>query len=108
MTQEQIRYRILDLLTEDSYGLWELTGLPEGGPPIDELIDILDGMIRDGLVEVYGCSKSSSGERMLSEAEARRAIKDRAYWDWSAPANGDHIRAMATRAGDEWYYDHRS
>ena len=103
MTDPQLRKRILDLLTEDYYGLWELTGV-EGAPPIDGLIRVLDGMIREGLVEIYIGSKFASEERMLTQDEARRAIQERAYWDWAAPDRGDHVRASASRAGADWYF----
>jgi len=106
MTDEQIRYRILDLLTEDYYGLWELAGVA-GAPPVDELIPVLDGLIKDGLVGIYIGSKFSAEEQMLSAGEAHRAIQNRAFWEWSAPERGDHIRAFATRAGADWYFGSR-
>ena len=106
MTDDQIRYQILDLLTEDYYGLWELAG-SAGAPPVDELIRVLDGLIRDGLVGVYLGSKFSSEERLLSAKKARRAIQDRAFWEWSAPERGEHIRALATHTGADWYLGYK-
>jgi hypothetical protein len=103
MTDDQIRYDILDLLTEDYYGLWELAGLASA-PPVDELIRVLDGLIRDGLVEIYVGSDFASEERVLSAEKAQRAIRDRAFWEWSAPERGEHVRGFATRAGDDWYF----
>ena len=102
MIEDQLRQQILDLLTEDHYGLWELTGLP-GAPPVANLIRVLGMMVRDGLVEIHVESKFASEERVMSEDEARRAIKKRAYWEWSAPQSADHLRAAATRAGADWY-----
>jgi hypothetical protein len=106
MTDDQIRYDILDLLTEDYYGLWELAGLASA-PPVDELIRVLDGLIRDGLVEIYIGTKFTSEEQVLSADKAHRAIQDRAFWEWSAPKRSDHIRAFATRAGTDWYFRHK-
>jgi len=107
MIDTELRRKILDLLIEDYYGLWELTGLPDA-PPVDELIRVLDGLVQDGLVEIYIGSNFSSEERMLTEAAGRRAIQDRAFWEWSAPERGEHLRAFATRAGADWYFSHRS
>ena len=103
MINYQLRKQIFDLLTEDYYGLWELTGLAEA-PPIDELIHVLDGMIEERMVEIYIGSKFASEERILGEDEARRAIQNRAYWDWAAPEKGEHLRAFATRSGADWYF----
>lgn len=60
-------------------------------------------MVEEGLVEVYLGSDFSSEERMLPADEARRSIHDRAFWEWSAPERGAHIRALASRAGADWY-----
>jgi hypothetical protein len=107
MIDNQIREQILEPLIEDYYGLWELTGVA-GEPSVDELIPVVDQLIRDGLAEIYVGSKFASEESKLNEDEARRAIRDRTYWDWSAPAKGDHLRAAATPSGADWYRGRRA
>ena len=107
MTDDQVRHRFLSQLTEDYTGLWELTGTT-GLPPLGELIRILDGLVKDGLVGIYVGSKFTSEERMLSADEARRSIHNQAFWEWSAPERGEHIRAFATPSGADLYIGNRS
>jgi hypothetical protein len=107
MTDDQLRYRILSQLTEDYTGLWELAKT-ETAPRLDELIRVLDGMIKDGLVDLFKGASFSSEERVLPPPQARELIKNRAFWEWSAPERGEHIRALATRAGTKWYMSYGS
>jgi hypothetical protein len=107
MIDNRIREQILELLIEDYYGLWELTGVPSK-PSVDELIGVVDQLIQDGLAEIYVGSKFASEERVLNESEARQAIRDRNYWDWSAPSKGNHLRAAATPSGADWYRGRRA
>jgi hypothetical protein len=103
MTDAEVRHRFLSQLTEDYTGLWELTGTA-GLPPLGELIRILDGLVKDGLVGIYTGSKFTSEEKMLSADEACRAIRNQAFWEWSAPSSGEHVRAFATRSGADVYF----
>ena len=102
MTDKDIRFRLLSQTTEDFTGLWELAAT-RGAPPIEDLIPILDALVRDGLVAIYSGTRFSAEEQILPAERARAEIRDRRFWDWSAPEQGLHLRAVATAAGGDWY-----
>ena len=103
MTPSEIRRRIMSQMTEDLTGLWELPATP-GAPGVDELIAVLSDLIRKNLVTVYTGTHFASEETPLPTAAAQKAIRDKRFWDWSAPEHGPHLRAVATTAGRAWYF----
>ena len=103
MTPGEIRQRILSQTTEDYTGLWELAAVPEA-PELDELVAELSALVRRNLVAVYQGTTFSSEELQLPAAAAQQAIRDPAFWQWSAPERGSHLRALATPAGRAWYF----
>jgi hypothetical protein len=88
--------------TEDLTGLWELAAAPKA-PDIDRLIEELTSLIQERLVTVYRGTQFASEEAALTVAAARKAIRDKQFWDWSAPERGAHLRVFATRKGRDWY-----
>jgi hypothetical protein len=106
MTSIEIRRRIMSQMTEDITGLWELPAT-EGVPGVEALIAVLSELIREGLVTVYSGTEFESEETPLPVAAALGAIRDRRFWDWSAPERGRHLRALATPAGRDWYFGQR-
>jgi hypothetical protein len=95
--------RIMSQLTEDMTGLWELAGTGQA-PPIDILMNELDRLVARRFVSVWSGTKFASEERKMPRAEARAAIRNPAFWEWSAPKRGSHIRVIATPAGMAWYF----
>lgn len=103
MTPTEIRRRIMSQMTEDLTGLWELPATP-GSPDVDELIVVLSDLIRTNLVTVYSGTLFASEETRLPAAAAQKAIRDKRFWDWSAPERGSHLRVLATPTGRAWYF----
>jgi len=106
MTRNETRLRIMSQATEDFTGLWELAATPQS-PAIEELIDVLSTLIRDGLVTVYRGTQFAATETALPAPAARKEIRDRNFWDWSAPERGPHLRVFATPRGRDWYFAQR-
>jgi hypothetical protein len=106
MTSIEVRRRIMSQMTEDVTGLWELPAT-QGAPGIDELIAVLSELIGEELVTVYSGTKFDSEERPLPVSTALAAIRDSRFWEWAAPERGPHLRAVATPAGQDWYFGHR-
>jgi hypothetical protein len=103
MTRNETRLRIMSQATEDVTGLWELTATPHS-PAIDDVIDVLSTLIRDGLVAVYRGTQFASEETLLPAPAARKEIRNRNFWDWSAAESGPHLRVFATPRGRGWYF----
>jgi hypothetical protein len=103
MTPTEIRRRIMSQTTEDLTGLWELPAT-QGAPGVDELIAVLSDLIRKDFITVYIGTRFESEETSLPAAAAQKAIRDKRFWDWSAPERGRHLRALATPAGRAWYF----
>jgi hypothetical protein len=103
MTPTAIRRRIMSQVTEDLTGLWELPAT-EGAPGVDDLIAVLADLIRRNLVTIYTGTRFASEETPLPATAAQKAIRDKHFWDWSAPERGPHLRALATPAGRAWYF----
>jgi hypothetical protein len=107
MTRNETRMRIMSQATEDVTGLWELAAMPRS-PAIDELIGELASLIQDGLVTVYRGTQFASEETALPAPAARKEIRNRKFWDWSAPERGPHLRLFATPSGRDWYFAQRT
>jgi hypothetical protein len=106
MTQDATRFRIMSQATEDLTGLWELAAAPRA-PDIDELIEALSSLVQERLVTVYRGTHFTSEETPLSVLAARKEIRDKRFWDWSAPERGPHLRVFATPKGRDWYFAQR-
>jgi hypothetical protein len=103
MRPTEIRRRIMSQATEDLTGLWELPAT-HGAPGVDEVIAVLSDLIRKDFITVYTGTLFESEETPLPAAAAQKAIRDKRFWDWSAPERGVHLRALATPAGHAWYF----
>lgn len=103
MTADDIRFRIMSQATEDFTGLWELAAA-RGAPAVDDLVAVLEALIREGLVAIYSGTRFASEEQILPAEQASLAIRDRRFWNWTAPDKGPHLRAFATAAGSDWYF----
>jgi hypothetical protein len=106
MTPNEIRFQIMSQATEDLTGLWELAGTQRAAT-VDELIDVLSSLVQERLVAVYRGTRFASEEIILPTAAARREIRNKLFWDWSAPEQGPHLRVLATRRGRDWYFGQR-
>jgi len=106
MKPDAVRFRIMSQATEDLTGLWELAGAPQA-PHIDELIDAISSLIQEQLVTIYRGTDFTSEETELTAPAARKAIRDKRFWDWSAPEHGPHLRVFATAKGQDWYFAQR-
>jgi len=106
MTPNEIRFQIMSQATEDLTGLWELAAT-QRAPAIDELIDVLSALIQERLVTVYRGTQFASEETALPMTSARREIRNKRFWDWSAPEHGPHLRVFATPRGRDWYLAQR-
>ncbi len=103
MTSDAIRLRILSQATEDLTGLWELAAAPEA-PSLDRLIAAVSSLAEERLIAVFRGTRFASEEQELETAAARRELRDKRFWDWSAPERGPHLRVFATPKGREWYF----
>lgn len=106
MTSIELRRRVMSQMTEDITGLWELSAT-RGAPGIDELIAVLSELIGEDLVTVYSGTEFESEEAPLPVSTAMAQIRDRSFWEWSAPERGVHLRVFATPAGRDWYFGQR-
>ena len=106
MTSDAVRLRIMYQATEDLTGLWELAAAPQA-PGLDELIAAVSSLVDDRLVTVYRGTQFVSEEAALGAAAARRELRDKRFWDWSAPERGAHLRLFATPKGRAWYFSQR-
>jgi hypothetical protein len=106
MTPNEIRFQIMSQATEDLTGLWELAG-SQRAATVDELIDVLSSLVQDRLVAVYRGTRFASEEIALPSNAARREIRNKQFWDWSAPEQGPHLRVFATPRGHDWYFGQR-
>ena len=102
MTPDTTRFQIMSQATEDLTGLWELAAAPQA-PGVDELIAVLSSLIQERLVTVYRGTDFTSEETTLTIPAARKEVRDKRYWDWSAPERGPHLRVFATPQGRNWY-----
>lgn len=101
---------MLDLVTEDSYGLWEiLTAIsgPSGQENLSTDIDvarvILMRMIDRGWLEVEQIDQGRI-EKIGDERQLDAVLANVAHW--KPPVRGDvEVRVVATDAGDEAYLD---
>ena len=105
MTGNDTSLNIMSQATEDMTGLWELAALSQS-PTVDALIAVLTTLVGEGLVAVYRGTEFASEEVALSAPDARAAIRDGRFWDWSAPDHGPHLRIFATPQGQKWYQEH--
>ena len=103
---DDTRLQIMSQATEDFTGLWELAAA-RGAPAVDDLVPVLEALVRDGLVAIYCGTRFSSEEKILPAEQACTAIRDRRFWDWAAPDKGPHLRAFATATGSNWYFAQR-
>ena len=106
MTPNKIRFQIMSQATEDLTGLWELAGTQQD-VVVDELIDVLSSLVQQRFVAVYRGTRFASEEIALPVTAARREIRNKQFWDWSAPEHGPHLRVFATPRGRDWYFGHR-
>jgi hypothetical protein len=106
MTPDEIRFRIMSQATEDLTGLWELAAAPRA-PDLDELIGVLSGLIQERLISVYRGTLFASEETTMAAPAARKEIRNKRFWDWSAPERGAHLRVFATPKGRDWYFAQR-
>ena len=106
MTSDAVRFQIMSQVTEDLTGLWELVGTAQS-PGLDTLIPVLSALIQERLIAVYRGTQFSSEETVLTAPVAQREIRDKRFWDWSAPEHGPHLRVFATPKGRDWYFAKR-
>lgn len=108
--KEKAREAILDTVTDDSYGLWEIVwSLKEPLVEEDEEIlrdvarEVLLDMLRDGLIEVTRAIGPGREEEALSTAAAEeRLLEDKG---WAVPAKGEEsVRVVATKRGLDLYF----
>ena len=106
MARDATRFRIMSQATEDFTGLWELAAAPTA-PAVDELIGALSSLVQERLVIVYRGVHFTTEETPLPVLTARKDIRDKRFWDWSAPERGPHLRVFATPKGRDWYFAQR-
>jgi hypothetical protein len=106
MTPDEICFQIMSQATEDLTGLWELAGAQRAAT-VDELIDVLSSLVQERLVAVHRGTRFASEEITLPTTSARREIRNKQFWDWSAPVHGPHLRVFATPRGRDWYFGQR-
>jgi hypothetical protein len=106
MTPDAIRFQIVSQATEDFTGLWELAAATRAPDP-DKLIGVLSGLIQERLINVYRETVFASEETALAIPAARKEIRDKSFWDWSAPEHGTHLRVAATPKGRDRYLAHQ-
>lgn len=105
MNRTSQRLKILSQATEDFTGLWELAPTAEPAS-LEEVIQVLGGLIRERLVTVYRGTDFASEETALATSAAVEAVHDKHFWDWKAPDSGAHLRIFATPKGRDWYLAH--
>jgi len=96
---------ILDLVTEDYYGLWELVwraNTVEPGQnqqiPVAALTSALASLIRDGEVALYRGASFNGEERRVSNSDIPKELSIEANWQ-PPPIDAPHIRILAESVG---------
>ena len=102
MTPDSTRFRIMSQATEDLTGLWELAATSQA-LDLDKLINVLAALIQEQLVAVYRGTDFNAEETALTMTDALKNIRDKRFWDWSAPERGPQLRVFATPTGRDWY-----
>ena len=103
------KIEILDLISDDSYGLWEITGwleerVPDPGEARNVAAHELTEMQAAGLVEILHRESFDSPERGMDPDEALRRLRVDRYWQVPQPGTDeDEVRAAATDAGIKYY-----
>ena len=108
---EQRRNTVLDLATEDAYGLWEIVGAFKiDFPNLDDEAalniarETVHAMIDENLIELYVCKPSSEViEPAVSAERAIAIIND--VKNWHVPQPGEkQFRLASTKRGDRAYF----
>lgn len=114
MTERKLESKILELCTEDAYGLWELLwaardalGPIEGSEARAEVANVIANLASRGLVALHQRRGSSGTERALSPAEISPCLGDEA--NWKAPSSdGLQTIVAATPEGATLYFSRSS
>ena len=112
MKATEIQRRILDLATEDFYGLWEIPAVvKEILPDLDEehardlsektVLELVDRH----LIKIYRGTRFAGEERALSLDEIQSALADANNWRGDLSTLKEHVRFGATEIGEREYYD---
>jgi hypothetical protein len=108
---KEIRRAILDTVSDDSYGLWELVKALRAAEPrsrhpaLRAVIEReLRDMLRDGLIAVLRRESLHSSEQALAHGEAVASLGEDQYWDVPPNPASEEIRIAATDRGRELYF----
>lgn len=104
------RVEILDLISDDSYGLWEVVGwlqrnLPDHAEAQSIAASELVAMHEEDLVEILHQVSFDSAERVMERGEVLDRLGVDRYWQVPEPGT-DTVRAAATDSGIEYYNAH--
>jgi hypothetical protein len=110
MKLTEIHGMILDLLVEDSYGLWEIVGrfndlFPESSESeVAELArTAVEDLVDAGLVSVWFQPELSGAEELVPPARISEELRDPINWA-CPPDNHVNVRILATDLGVQAYY----
>jgi hypothetical protein len=96
---------ILDLVTEDYHGLWELIWSANTVEPgqnqqtlVADLRSALESLIREGEVALYRGSSFNGEERRVSNADIPKELRVEANWP-PPPIDVPHLRVLSESLG---------
>ena len=105
---------LLDLVVDDSYGLWEVgERLKQMHPDITvaEVIRLAQTtamqLLQGGLVSVWSQASPGSEESPLAAEEAKAQLGERENWEWPSTSR-PMVRLLATEAGEHAYFSENS
>ena len=103
-------FDILDLVTEDSYGLWEIAAVFKDrhrDRTASKALSLAQAtaieLLADGLVALWSQPDVGSEEVLVPPEVARAALMEGARWEWPT-GPGPMLRLLATEAGIRAYY----
>lgn len=103
-------FAILDLVTEDSFGLWEIASdfvERYNDRTASEATRLAQAtaldLLKEGLVSLWSQTDVGAEERAIPSTEAKTALSEASNWDWPG-ASGIMFRLLATEAGKRAYH----
>jgi hypothetical protein len=110
MTLTTVHRAILDLLVEDSYGLWEIVWRLQDLFPERSTAEVTSAaregvqeLLDAGLISVWRLQEVGGEELPVPEGEIGSELAKES--NWIGPQdNGSQIRILATEAGERAYY----